>query len=122
MPKIKEDAQREERIDMEIVVDAYDETERALGWYYYLENNLSFPFKAQCIAERAKSPLNQGDKVEVVGMPPEDECEDEIFVNIQWQKRTLAVPLSQLRGIKVDEETQQGIEDWHYWVDMGYEF
>jgi hypothetical protein len=36
MPKIKEDKDREERIVMEIVVDAYDETERALGWYYYL--------------------------------------------------------------------------------------
>jgi len=27
----------------------------------------------------------------------------------------------QLQGIDVDEETQQAIEDWHYWVDRGYE-
>ena len=122
MTRIKENDDREERIRMEIVVDAYDEAERALGWYYYLEEKLNFPFKAKCIAERAISPLEKGDKVEVVGMPKEDECEKEMLVNITWQKRTLAVPLSQLEGIKVDEETKEGIEDWHYWVERGYEF
>jgi hypothetical protein len=122
MPEIKEDEDREERIEMEIVVDAYDEVEKAMSWYYYLKDNLAFPFKAECIAERATSPLNKGDKVTVVGMPAEDVCENDMFVNIKWQKRTLAVPLSQLTGIDVDEETQQGIEDWHYWVGRGYEF
>ena len=27
----------------------------------------------------------------------------------------------QLEGIQVDKETQQAIEDWHYWVNQGYE-
>ena len=31
---------REERIHMEAIVDAYDPEERALGWYYYLENKI----------------------------------------------------------------------------------
>jgi hypothetical protein len=26
-----------------------------------------------------------------------------------------------LEGIHVDEETQQAIEDWRYWVNQGYE-
>jgi hypothetical protein len=30
--------------------------------------------------------------------------------------------LSQLEGIKASKETKQGIEDWRYWVTMGYEF
>ena len=55
-------------------------------------------------------------------MPSEDECENEMFVTIKWQKRTLAVPLSQLEGIEVDQETTEGIEDWHYWIGRGYEF
>lgn len=37
----------ENRIEMEIVVDAYDESERAMGWYYYLQDNLNVPFKAE---------------------------------------------------------------------------
>ncbi len=51
------DEEREKRIMMEIVVDAYGEEERALSWYYYLEEKLQFPFRAKCIAERSISPL-----------------------------------------------------------------
>jgi hypothetical protein len=29
---------------MEILVDCYNESEQALGWYYYLEEHLRFPF------------------------------------------------------------------------------
>ena len=108
---------------MEIVVDAHDEEERAMGWYYYLEDTLNFPFLTRCISERAISPLRVGDEVEVVGMAPEDECEKEMFVETPWEhKRTLAVPLSQLKVVHGDDETQQAVEDWHYWVEMGYEF
>ena len=115
------DEKREERIYNEIIVDAYGPEEQALGWYYYLENKLGFPFRARCIAERAISPLRAGDEVEVVGMPPEEECEHEMFVLTRWKRRSLAVPLSQLEGVAVDEETRQAIEDWHYWVAQGYE-
>lgn len=36
MAKAKEDPEREHRINMEVIVDACDEYERAIGWYYYL--------------------------------------------------------------------------------------
>ena len=120
MPKT--DKAREDRIIMEIVVDAYNEEERALGWYYYLEDKLAFPFKAKCVAPREISPLKRGEEVEVIGMPSEDECEREMFVTVEWEKRTVAVPLSQLTGVDVDKETRQAIEDWDYWVGRGYEF
>ena len=118
----KKDKAREDRIIMEIVVDAYDENERALGWYYYLEDKLAFPFRAKCVARRGISPLKRGEEVAVVGMPLEDECEREMFVTVEWKKRSVAVPLSQLRGVDVGEETQKAIEDWRYWVRQGYEF
>jgi hypothetical protein len=41
MPTIKEDKAREHRIEMEIVVDAYNEIERAMGWYYCLQDKLN---------------------------------------------------------------------------------
>ncbi len=121
--KPKRDEEREERITMEIVVDAYDENERAMGWYCYLEDRLQFPFTATCVAKRPISPLKVKDEVTVVGMPGEDECECEMFVTIRWEKDGLAVPLSQLMPIKAtDEQTREAIADWHYWVEMGYEF
>ena len=121
MTRPDKDEEREERIHMEIIVDAYGPEEQAMGWYNYLDDKLQFPFSARCVTRRATSPLKPGDKVKVVGMAPAEECEHEMFVLIQRKKRQLAVPLMQLVGIQVDEETQQAIEDWHYWVNQGYE-
>ena len=120
---VPRDEEREERIAMDIVVDAHDGEEQAMGWYYYLDDQLRVPFIARCIAERAISPLRAGAEVEVVGMAPEDECEHEMFVTTRWEQRTLAVPLAQLEASShVDEQTRQAVEDWHYWVERGYEF
>ena len=122
MRKIPTDKTHERRISMEIVVDAYTESERAMGWYYYLEEGLQFPFRARCIKRRAVSPLKPGDEVEAIGMAPEEECGHEMFVLIRWERRRLAVPLSQLEGIRADRKTLQAIGDWHYWTTKGYEF
>lgn len=63
---------------MEAVVDAYNETERAMGWYYYLEGKIEPPFNAKCTARRVISPLKVCQVVSVLGMAPEEECESEI--------------------------------------------
>jgi Calcium binding len=121
MTRQAKDEEREERINMEIIVDAYGPEEQASGWYNYLSDTLQFPFSARCVVRRTTSPLEPGDEVEVVDMAPDEDCEHEMFVLIRWKQRQLAVPLMQLEGIQVDEETQQAIEDWRYWVNSGYE-
>ena len=93
-----------------------------MGWCCYLQDQLEFPFTATCIAKRASSPLHVNDEVEVLDMPA-GECERDMFVTIRWEKDGLAVPLSQLKPIDdTDEQTKQAVADWHYWVQMGYEF
>jgi hypothetical protein len=84
---------------MEIIVDCYGEEERAMGWYCYLQDKLTFPFLARCIAKRASSPLKVADEVDVLGMAPDEECEREMFVVMRWEREGLAVPLSQLEVI-----------------------
>ena len=121
--KPKRDEEREHRITMEIIVDAYGPDEQAMGWYYYLEGRLRFPFAATCVARRAISPLKVKDEVEVIGMPGEEECGREMFVTIRWDKDGLVVPLAQLKPARsADAQTRQAVEDWHYWVRMGYTF
>ena len=107
---------------MEAIVDAYDTEEQIMGWYYYLEDKINFPFKAQCIAKRHISPLIVGEEVEAIQMITENECMCEMFVEVRWSGRTFGVPLSQLRAVEADSETQEAIEDWHYWVARGYRF
>ncbi|MBP1711780.1 MAG: calcium-binding protein [Deltaproteobacteria bacterium] len=98
---------------MEIIVDAYGPEEQAMGWYYYLEEKLKFPFTAVCSAKRAISPLQLREEVKVLKMAPEEECEKEMFVTIRRGRGRLAVPLSQLGvGNEADEQTRQAVEDW----------
>jgi hypothetical protein len=121
MAKARQDKQREQRIAQEIVEDAHDADEQAMGWNYYLEEHLRFPFRAKCAAQRAISPLRKGQEVAVVGLAPAEECHHEMFLSVTWEERTLAVPLTQLEPIQADRMTRQAVEDWHYWVEQGYQ-
>ena len=122
MAKTNRDHVREERIHNEAIVDAYGPEEQAMGWYYYLENKIRFPFQARCTVTKAVSPLRKGETVEVRRLAPEDACSTDMLVRIRWHGRTIAVPLSQLAGVNVDESTGEAIGDWHYWVAQGYCF
>jgi hypothetical protein len=122
MKKPKKDPVREDRIHDEAIVDAYGPEEQVMGWHYYLEDKIRFPFKAKCMAAKVVSPLRKGETVEVQRMAPDDACFAEMLVLIRWQDRTMAVPLSQLVAINPDQSTAEAISDWHYWVAQGYCF
>ena len=114
---IPKDPEREERISMQIVVDAYNEIDRAMGWYYYLEDWMNIPFPA----------LWRNDKVEVIGMASEEECETEMIVEIRYrdgdEEDIIPIRLQDIQLLdEVDEPTKRAVEDWHYWIDRGYEF
>jgi hypothetical protein len=122
MKKPAKDPVREDRIHEEAIVDAYGPEEKAMSWYYYLEGKLTFPFEARCIGAKTTSPLRKGETVEVLRLAKEDACENDMLVQIKWQGRKMAVPLSQLAAVNADESTAEAIGDWHYWVSQGYLF
>ena len=74
------------------------------------------------ITKRAISPLRVGDEVEVIAMAPEKECEHEMFVMMRRERNGIAVPLMQLELIHGNDQTREAIEDWHYWINRGYQF
>jgi len=116
MKRPKKDPVRENRIHNEAIVDANGPEEQVMGWYYYLDDKIRFPFQARCIVPKIVSPLRKGEIVEVQRMAPEDACSGDMLVLIRWHDRTMAVPLSQLVAIDPDESTTEAIGDWHYWV------
>ena len=122
MKRPKRDTVREDRIHNEAIADANGPEEQVMGWYYYLDDKIRFPFQAKCVAAKVVSPLRKGETAEVQRMAPEDACSADMLVLIRWQDRTMAVPLSQLAGVNVDESTAEAIADWHYWVAQGYCF
>jgi hypothetical protein len=103
------DAAREERILMEAIVDAYGPEEQAMGWYYYLEDKISFPFAAECIAANKRTPLKLGERVTATQMSGEDYCQHDMYVDIFWEGKKLAVPLVQLNPLGADEATIEAI-------------
>jgi len=46
------------------------------------------------------------------------------FFNLfSWENESLSVPLSQLKPIdETAMKIKEAVEDWHYWVQMGYQF
>jgi hypothetical protein len=113
---------REERIYMEAIVDAHDYEERALGWYYYLEDKIMFPFTAECSSVDKRSPLEPGEHVKVLQMSGESLCEHDMYVDIIWNGRSLAIPLAQVLPVNADDDTDEAVRDWHYWKAQGYLF
>lgn len=117
MTQAEKDEERDERIEMEIIVDTYSPEEQAMGWYAYLDDRMDFPFEARCVTEREESPLEVGETVRVVGMSPTEPTLSQMFVTIEWMDRELGVPLEQLEPAEASSHTEQAIADWHYWLE-----
>ncbi len=117
MTSTDRDEEREERIQMEIIVDTYSPEEQAMGWYAYLDDTLEFPFQARCVLEREESPLEKGETVRVIGMSSAEPTLRQMFVTVEWMDRELGVPLRQLKPVEAGRDTEQAIADWNYWLD-----
>ena len=111
------DEERDKRIEMEIIVDAYTADEQAMGWHIYLEETMDFPFEARCIEEQEVSPLDEGETIRVVGKPSSEPSLRQQFVTIEWMDREFGVPLSQLEPVEASDDTEQAVSDWRYWLD-----
>jgi hypothetical protein len=72
------------------------------------------------VTKKAVSPLRKGETVAVLRRATEDASEHDMLVQIRWQGRKMAIPLSQLAAIDPDESTDEAIGGWHYWVAQGY--
>jgi len=114
---VERDEEREERIQMEIIVDAYHQDEQAMSWHIYLEEIMDFPFDARCIEKREVSPLETGETVRVIGKPSSEPSLSQQFVTIDWVDREFGVPMSQLEPVEASDDTEQAVSDWHYWLE-----
>ncbi|CAD5931338.1 hypothetical protein PCC9214_01305 [Planktothrix tepida] len=126
MVSIEKDESREERITYEIIVDAYDEQEVAMGWYYYLNDNINFPFAGKWSRKVRKTGKIQEKEVKVLGMASEDECLSDMYVEVvdvgNNEDNVHTVRLSDIEAIDPDEKNQQALGDWQYWIEQGYHF
>jgi Calcium binding len=76
-----------------------------MGWYYYLESKIHFPFSAKCIVAHPLSLLGKGETVSARRLAPEQLCAHDMLVRAAWQGRNFAIPLSQLTPVATDPST-----------------
>jgi hypothetical protein len=126
MASVERDETREHRIETEIIVDAEDKEDRAMGWYYYLDDMIEFPFMGKWKKKSRKTSTIEEKPVEVLGMAPEDDCLRDMYVDVAYigakEDDIHTAKLSDIEPIDVDEETQEAIADWLYWLGRGYKF
>jgi hypothetical protein len=127
MASVEPDKIREERIKNEIVADAEEKEDRAMAWYDYLDDSLNFPFMGKWTKKgRKTSSPSQPKQVEVLGMAPDDECEKDMFVEVVYpdgkDEDVFTARLSEIEAIDADEDTQEALADWQYWLARGYKF
>lgn len=126
MASVERDETRENRIATEIIVDAEDKEDRAMGWYYYLDDTLDFPFMGKWKKKSRKTSTIEEKPVEVLGMAPEDDCLKDMYVEVAYiggkEDDIHSAKLSDIEPIDVDDDTQEAIADWMYWLARGYKF
>ena len=67
-------------------------------------------------------PLKVGQELQVLGLASEDDCMAQILVTVKAGRSKVAVPLDQIDCMSKNEDTCQGVADWHYWRARGYEY
>ncbi|MEM9886813.1 MAG: calcium-binding protein [Bacteroidota bacterium] len=110
----KKDPARNHRIHSEIVVDAYDEGEVNMSWYYYLEENLRMPFKAYIKTEFRNG--NRGTVLtEVVKI--KSDPEEELLLGGFFSHSTAMskFKISDIDKILEAEDHLEMLNDWLYY-------
>jgi Calcium binding len=115
MPNV-EDPIRQKRIDYEVIVDCYDDDEVAMGWYYYLSENLVFPIPATVQLKQRGGKMEEVN-VEIVEVDPKSEEGSPIRLGIteKGQKRVQYISPEVITNVKTSPTNTLIINDWLYW-------
>lgn len=108
-------------IDMEIIVDSYDDREVKGAWECYLEEVIVFPFKAKLINNTECPEISKGEIVTVTDMDSDVyllPCTGAIeYVFIEWKDMEEIIAPKNLENLEKDNETLEAIKNWNFWVN-----
>ena len=107
------------KIRNEIIVDCYGDYEVNMGWYYFFEEALEFPFEAETVIKYRGGKVNHT-KVDVLGIATEEGKFDNISeiqleVSPKGQQIILDVGISKLENVEGSESVEEALEVWTFW-------
>ena len=108
-------------INFEVVVDAYDDDEVYMGWYYFMSESLKFPFRAETTIKKRNGKTEECtvDVVEDATNPNRFKCQA-YYVNVDYEGVLMKVEIADLKPINASDETQKAITVWKYWLAKRY--
>jgi len=112
------EAKMNEIIMMEIVVDAKDDDDVAMGWFYYMQDELEFPFEAEMESKnrRDETTVIQVDVLDLSSSNQNNTSPEVILeVSEKGSERVMDVRISKLQNIKGEESTENAVAIWKYW-------
>lgn len=108
----------ERRLYEEIIVDCRDEYEQRMSWFYFVQDEMCFPFEAK-IELRKRGGGKILKKVNVIDLSSDYTNSERIFdlkVAVELEDYIIEIPLAKLIEANGTEETNEVIEIWEYWI------
>ena len=105
-------------LHQEILVDCKDEYDLNMNWYYFVQDELEYPFEAAIEIKKRKGGKILK-KVKVIDLATDDsnfERNFDLKVEVGFDEYFLEIPLMKLTNIVATERTAEIIEVWKYWV------
>ncbi len=105
------------KIDYEIIVDAYDDDEQSMGWYYFFEETLEFPFTALAQLKK-RDGTTETKRVKIIGLASKETgfMNEDFNLDMEQGQYIRPVAYATLSEFKASEETLEAFQIWDfYW-------
>jgi len=105
------------KIDYEIIVDSHDEYEMSMGWYYFMEESITFPFKATAQLKKRDGSIEKKEVI-IVGLSSDEESfmSNDFELEMETEQHINKISFSKLSNIKASAETLEAFTIWNYWI------
>ena len=113
------DEDREKRIKDEVIVDCHNEGEEMTGWYYYMQDAMSFPMKGLANIPSSGGKTAQK-KVKIVGLDSKSETGQPMRIGVieNGGRQVTYISPEYLIRIEEAEDNIEILNDWLYWHDF----
>ena len=71
---------------------------------------MSLLFTTECIATNKRNPLELDERITVIQMADENYCEHDMYVDISWNGKNLAIPFAKIKPLYADEDPAEAID------------
>jgi len=102
----------------DILIDCNGEGDQNMSWFYYIQDEFEFPFKASIQIKKANGKTITK-KIKVIGPSSTDQDFDrnyQLNMEIEFDDYIIDYPLKELKDIKGSEQMQDTIEAYIYWL------